>query len=92
MLSFEFVETCFLYPISEAVIVYYKYTLFEHIYPFKIKSPVVEGIGCDIRFVFICLPSIGLVGNPPMVLINDLKDFMDESVLVFFIVSLKIFF
>jgi len=36
-----------------------------------------------------CLPSIGLVGNPPIVLISDLKDFMDVSVLVFFNVSLE---
>lgn len=39
--------------------------------------------------MFTCLPSIGLVGNPPIVLISDLKDFMDVSVLVFFNVSLE---
>jgi len=39
--------------------------------------------------MFTCLPSIGLVGNPPIVLISDLKDLMDVSVLVFFNVSLE---
>lgn len=50
---------------------------------------ILVGIGWDIRFMFTCLPSIGLVGNPPIVLISDLKDFMDVSVLVFFKVSLE---
>lgn len=39
--------------------------------------------------MFTCFPSIGLVGNPPIVLMSDLKDFMDVSVFVFFNVSLE---